>query len=319
MRPHQYYKNVLVFFGLFFSKNMLRMDLWLPIIVAFIILCLVSSLNYFINDLRDIERDKLHPEKKTRPLPSGKISIIEALLLAFFLFISVILLTFLIPINTTEIYFLNYTSDILEVANITIPSKTAFFLVLGGLFVTSQVYSLLLKKIVFADIIAISVNYVWRAIAGAVLINVSVSPWLIILCFTTAMLLSIAKRKGDLAVLGENAHLHKEVFQMYSSELLNQSLATIAAIELIAVFIYLVERHKYETVFIVLALPLFSFIIFRYLFLVSSDSATSRRAERIFLDKQIILAGTIIGILFFLAIYYPNFLDNLIGIPDPRL
>ena len=74
-RPHQYYKNFLVFFGLFFSRNLFRVDLWFPILMAFIILCLVSSLNYIINDFRDIEKDRHHPEKSHRPFPSGKISL----------------------------------------------------------------------------------------------------------------------------------------------------------------------------------------------------------------------------------------------------
>ncbi|MFX0085105.1 MAG: UbiA prenyltransferase family protein [Candidatus Hodarchaeota archaeon] len=309
LRPHQYYKNILVFFGLFFSANLFRFDLWIPNVLAFIALCLLSSLNYVINDFRDREKDRHHPEKCKRPLPSGKISTLQAIVIAFILLLLIIAIIIVLPLTI-------HTS---ESVNITIPSKTAFILVLGGLFITSQIYSLFLKKIVFADVITISVNYVWRAIAGAVLISVSVSPWLIILCFITAMMLSLAKRKGDLAILGENAKQHKQVFEMYSQELLDQSLATIVAIELLAIFIYLIERHEKETVFIVLALPLFTFVIFRFLFIASSNSIEGRRAELLFLDKQIMLVGILILFLFFLAIYYPNFLDDLIGIPDPNL
>jgi 4-hydroxybenzoate polyprenyltransferase len=309
LRPHQYYKNLLVFFGLFFSANLFRFDLWLPIVLAFIALCLLSSLNYVINDFRDREKDRHHPEKCKRPLPSGRISTLQAIIIAFLLVLLIIAIIIVLPL----------TIQTSESVSITIPSKTAFILVLGGLFITSQIYSLFLKEIVFADVITISVNYVWRAIAGAVLISVSVSPWLIILCFITAMMLSLAKRKGDLAVLGEKAKQHKQVFEMYTQELLDQSLATIVAIDLLAIFIYLIERHENETVFIVLALPLFTFIIFRFLYLASSNSVEGRRAELLFLDKQIMFIGLLIGFLFFLAIYYPNFLDDLIGIPDPNL
>lgn len=309
LRPHQYYKNILVFFGLFFSANLFRFDLWIPIFLAFIALCLLSSLNYVINDFRDREKDRHHPEKCKRPLPSGKISTFQAIVIAFILLLLIIAIMIVLPLTIHDS----------ESVNITIPSKTAFILVLGGLFITSQIYSLFLKKIVFADVITISVNYVWRAIAGAVLISVSVSPWLIILCFITAMMLSLAKRKGDLAVLGEKAKQHKQVFEMYSQELLDQSLATIVAIELLAIFIYLIERHEKETVFIVLSLPLFTFVIFRFLYIASSNRVEGRRAELLFLDKQIMFVGILILFLFFLAIYYPNFLDDLIGIPDPNL
>ncbi|MFX0122519.1 MAG: UbiA prenyltransferase family protein [Candidatus Hodarchaeota archaeon] len=320
LRPHQYYKNFLVFFGLFFSKNLFQIDLWFPIILAFLALCLTSSLNYLINDLRDREKDRFHPEKCKRPFPSGKISslfgIIIAISLVLFIFIILIILppSNVFPYETVKD---SVQEDFIKQGSISIPSKTAFILVLGGFFVTSQIYSLFLKKIVFADTIMISVNYVWRAIAGAVLINVYVSPWLIILCFITAMMLSLAKRKGDLVVLKEKASQHKQVFDGYSPELLDQSLATITAIELLAIFIYLVDRHPNETVFIVLALPLFTFAIFRYLFLVSSNSIVGRRAERLFFDKQLLLVGIAILLLFFIAIYYPNFLDDLLGIKDP--
>lgn len=308
-RPHQYYKNVLVFFGLFFSQNLFRLDLWIPIILAFVALCLVSSLNYILNDFRDREKDKHHPEKSHRPFPSGKISTSFAAVLMLVLMVIVVFIVIIIPIS--------YEGMDPQEAIVTIPSKTAFILVLMGLFVTSQLYSLLLKQIVFADIVTISVNYVWRAIAGAVLISVSVSPWLIILCFVTAMMLSLAKRKGDLSILGEDAVKHKKVFESYTIELLDQSLATITAIEILAIFIYLIEKHPKETVFIVVSLPVITFGIFRFLYLVSMNSIEGRKAEKLFFDKQILIAGALIVFLFFVAIYFPNLLDNFIGIPDP--
>ncbi|MFX1505537.1 MAG: UbiA prenyltransferase family protein [Promethearchaeota archaeon] len=315
LRPHQYYKNFLVFFGIFFSKNLFRIDLWLPIGLAFISLCLTSSFNYLINDFRDREKDRHHPEKCNRPFPSGAISTFHGIIIAVTLVTIILIILIILPPSFVFPY--GAPENLIEQGSISVPSKTAFILVLGGFFVTSQIYSLFLKRIVFADTIMISVNYVWRAIAGAVLINVFVSPWLIILCFTTAMMLSLAKRKGDFVVLQEKASQHKQVFEKYSPELLDQSLATITAVELLAIFIYLVDRHPNETVFIVLALPLFTFAIFRYLFLVSSNSVVGRRAERLFFDKQLLIVGFIILLLFFLAIYFPNFLDNLLGISDP--
>ncbi|UCG00454.1 MAG: UbiA prenyltransferase family protein [Candidatus Heimdallarchaeota archaeon] len=315
LRPHQYYKNFLVFFGLFFSRNLFKTELWFPIVLAFIVLCLTSSLNYLINDFRDREKDRHHPEKKNRPFPSGTISNFFGLLIALLLSLFIVIILIILP--PSPIISSGAYDEVIEQGSISNPSKAAFILVLGGFFITSQIYSLFLKRVVFADTIMISVNYVWRAIAGAVLINVYVSPWLIILCFITAMMLSLAKRKGDFSILKEKAIQHKQVFEKYTPELLDQSLATSAAIELLAVFIYLVDRHPNETVFIVLALPLFTFAIFRYLFLVSGNSIVGRRAERLFFDKQLLLVGITILLLFFIAIYYPNFLDNLLGIPDP--
>jgi 4-hydroxybenzoate polyprenyltransferase len=313
LRPHQYYKNVLVFFGIFFSGNLFRADLWIPIGLAFLALCIVSSISYLVNDFRDREKDRHHPEKANRPFPSGKVSSLQGLLSGVVLAIILSGVLIFIPQTTEEILLWPTTPN--QQATIVAESKIAFLLVLGALFITSQLYTLRLKEIVFADVITLSVNYVWRAMAGAVLISVSVSPWLIILCFITAMLLSLAKRKGDLGVLGESAQQHKQVFKLYTPELINQSLSTITAIELVAVFIYLIERHANETVFLVAALPLFSLGIFRFLFLVSSNSVVGRKAERLFFDKQILFTGLIIVALFGIAIYFPNLLDNLLGLP----
>ena len=320
LRPHQYYKNVLIFFGLFFSRNIFRIDTWIPILFGFIALCIISSLNYIINDFRDREKDKSHPEKKDRPFPSGTISIPMGIFLMILLLITAIVLVYFIPDTHTPIQLIPTLSeeDDYEPAQVTVDSKMAFILVLGALFFTSQIYSFFLREFVFLDVITISVNYVWRAVAGVVLISVTISPWLIILCFTSAMLLALAKRKGDMAMLGENAKEHKRVFRLYTEDLIDQSLATIIAVELLAIFIYLNERHPNETVFIILSLPLFTFILFRYLFLVSNKGEISRKAEKLFFDKQLIITGLIIVLLFFFAIYFPNFLDNLIGLPPDR-
>ena len=320
LRPHQYYKNVLIFFGLFFSRNIFRIDTWIPILIGFIVLCLISSLNYIVNDFRDREKDKSHPEKKYRPFPSGTVSIPMGLLLMILLLVSAIFLVIFIPETHDPILLFPRVSDEgdYESAQVTVDSKIAFILVLGALFITSQFYSFFLREYVFVDIITISVNYVWRAVAGVVLISVTISPWLITLCFTSAMLLALAKRKGDMAVLGKNAKEHKRVFELYTEGLIDQSLATIIAVELLAIFIYLNERHANETVFIILSLPLFTFILFRYLFLVSNKGEISRKAEKLFFDIQLISTGLIIVILFFFAIYFPNFLDNLIGLPPDR-
>ena len=320
LRPHQYYKNLLVFFGLFFSHNIFRIDTWIPVLIGFITLCLISSLNYILNDFRDREKDKSHPDKKYRPFPSGTISIPMGLLLMILLLVSEVFLVIIIPATHDPLFLypgLSEESDY-ESAQVTVDSKIAFILVLGALFITSQFYSFFLRDYVFVDIITISVNYVWRAVAGVVLISVTISPWLITLCFISAMLLALAKRKGDMAVLGKNAKQHKRVFELYTEDLIDQSLATIIAVELLAIFIYLNERHANETVFIILSLPLFTFALFRYLFLVSNKGEISRKAEKLFFDFPLISTGLIIIILFFFAIYFPNFLDNLIGLPPDR-
>ena len=99
LRPQQYYKNLLVFLGLIFSQKLFNYSLYFPLILGFITLCLISSTNYIINDLKDLEKDKTHPEKKTRPLAAGKIKPIEAKILAIITFVMSLGIALVLPVE----------------------------------------------------------------------------------------------------------------------------------------------------------------------------------------------------------------------------
>ncbi|MHA2367633.1 MAG: UbiA family prenyltransferase, partial [Candidatus Hodarchaeales archaeon] len=158
MRPHQYYKNVLIFIGIVFGEKVDQFDLYLPLMIGFCLLCFMSSTSYIINDIRDLEKDRVHPEKASRPLPSGLISPIAAYMFAFLLF--------LISLGGALVIDSIYL-------NRDIPT---FSLSLLAIFITSQTYNLALKDIAFADVSAIALNYVFRAISGCYLVAVAVSP-----------------------------------------------------------------------------------------------------------------------------------------------
>ncbi|MHA2364521.1 MAG: UbiA prenyltransferase family protein, partial [Candidatus Hodarchaeales archaeon] len=203
MRPQQWYKNFLIFLGIIFSANIFEIDLYLPLILGFIGLCTISSVNYIINDWRDIQLDKIHPEKKTRPLASGLVSKKEAAILVIALLFIVILTITFMPITNGN--------------------RSQYFLLLMIIFTTSQSYSLYFKDQPFYDVTFIALNYIWRAVVGVVIISVTLSPWLFILGFLFALFLALSKRKGDLFLLGEeDAKLHKPVFKIYSHTLLDQ-------------------------------------------------------------------------------------------------
>ena len=172
IRVHQWYKNLVVFLAIFFSGNFFDTNLIYLTIVAFFSLSFVSSAGYIINDLVDLKKDLLNPEKRTRPLASGKVKKPTAI------FISLLLLA-------VSIYMAH-----------TISIAVTYFIIL--LFISHQIYTFFLKNIIFADILSIATFFVIRAITGAFAIEVKVSPWLILCPFFLSLFLSIGKRQSEL-------------------------------------------------------------------------------------------------------------------------
>ncbi|MFX1338338.1 MAG: UbiA prenyltransferase family protein, partial [Promethearchaeota archaeon] len=221
LRVRQYYKNTLIFWGAFFSESLLDFSLYPILFLGFILLCCASSINYIINDIRDIEKDQRHPEKmKNRPLASGEISVTFALLL-------LILLTAIIGFSLLFII-----------------SNWNFAIMILLVIITGQLYNHVFKKYAFIDILCLSIIYLWRALAGCFLIDVFISPWLFLAIFEIALFLVIAKRKGDLMLLNslgeENAIAHKKSYDQYSIKLLEQFHVIIAGSLFITYSLYLI-------------------------------------------------------------------------------
>ncbi|MFW9880206.1 MAG: UbiA family prenyltransferase, partial [Candidatus Thorarchaeota archaeon] len=181
LRVRQYYKNLMIFVGIFFSRMMFEPSLYLDLIIGFILLCCASSFNYIINDLKDIEYDKSHPEKiRKKPLASGELSVYFAILLLVILTaISIFFLVFIIP-------------------------NFGLIVMILLIIITGQLYNHIFKNYAFVDILVLSTGYLWRALAGCVIIEQYVSAWLFLAIFEIALFLSIAKRKGDLLLLGKD-------------------------------------------------------------------------------------------------------------------
>lgn len=297
LRVRQYYKNVLVFFGAFFSESLLNFSLYSYLIVGFLTLCCTSSINYIINDLIDLEKDKLHPEKlKGRPLASGEIS-------KTFAFFLIILLAGIIGFSL--IWIANWN----------------FMIMLGLIIITGQVYNLFLKKYAFIDILCLSIIYLWRALAGCFLIEVFISPWLFLAIFEIALFLVIAKRKGDLMLLNtlgkDNAKAHKKSYDKYSINLLEQFHAIIAGSLFITYSLYLiihfnlfsvetVNLHEYLAI---LTIPLILYIIFRYMYLTSARPEIARNTEKAFLDKGMVIAGIFLLAILSYSFYFDEFVS----------
>ena len=291
LRVRQYYKNILIFVGIFFSQRLFEIDLYFNLLVGFILLCCTSSFNYIINDIGDIKKDRKHPEKmRKKPLASGELPMYFAVLLLLILGgIIISSLIFLIP----------YIGFI-----------TMIILIL----ITGQLYNHLLKKYAFIDIIILSTGYLWRALAGCAIIeDIFISAWLFLAIFEVALFLSIAKRKGDLELLGkEKAIEHKKVYDQYSIKLLDQFHIITAGALFMTYSLYLILKFKlfdpgsinpYQYV-VIFSIPLSLYIIMRYMYLTSSKPEIARSTEKAFLDKGIIIAGLILLTILFIAFYF---------------
>jgi len=299
LRIRQYYKNVLVFLALFFSELLLDFSLYPKIILGFIVLCCASSINYIINDIKDIEKDRAHAEKeKKKPLASGELS-------ASFAIILILILS-----GTIVISVLFFIQDIL------------FILTILLLIITGQLYNLLLKNYPFVDLIALSFGYIWRTLAGCVLIGFLISPWLFLAIFEVAMFLVIAKRRGDLFYLGKDkASEHKQVYNQYSQELLVQLHNMMATALFITYSLYLINKFNlnlfgtgtvniYEYI-VILSIPFALYIIMRFIYLTSAKPEIARHAEKIFFDKGILIAGAITFFILLYAFYFDNIIAFL--------
>ncbi|MFX0042342.1 MAG: UbiA family prenyltransferase [Candidatus Hodarchaeota archaeon] len=292
LRIRQYYKNVMIFVGIFFSERLFETSLYFPLIVGFILLCCASSFNYIINDIRDIKTDKKHPEKlKKKPLASGEIPIYLATLLLIALLVIIVLsLIFLIP-------------------------NLGFILTIVLIIITGQLYNHLFKNYAFIDILVLSTGYLWRALAGCAIIEEFVSAWLFLAIFEIAMFLSIAKRKGDLELLGKDKAVeHKKIYDQYSLKLLDQFHVIIAGSLFMTYSLYLIIKlnlgspvpgvpELYEYIAI-LTIPISLYILMRYMYLITAKPKIARNTEKAFLDKGIIIAALFLVAVLFFSFYF---------------
>ena len=274
LRVKQYYKNPLVFLPLIFAGLLFNENSILLTILAFISLCLISSTNYILNDILDKKKDKINPEKSQRPIASGKISLTTASVIAFIL--AIISLTLAILISTK------------------------LFIIILAIFFLTQLYSLYFKNEVFLDIIFISVNFILRAIAGAYVLNVRISPWLILCTFFLSLFLVVGKRKSEIALLKEKSKDYKPVLSLYSKEMIN-TLLLISTISLLISY----SLYSFLSIYphLIYTLPVSLYVILRYFYLIENNDIISRHTELFYKDIRLLL-GIIIWIILVILIMY---------------
>lgn len=248
LRPQQWIKNIFVFAGLLFGQKVGDLNAVLLSLAGFVLLCLISSTVYILNDIHDREEDKLHPRKCKRPLASGAVSVRTA----------ATLLAVLLVVGLGGSWRLNTEFGIVATA----------YLVLQGL------YTFAFKHMVILDVIAIGLGFVLRAISGAVLVDVAISPWLVHCTFTLCLFMGFSKRRCELNALescNESAHAHRKTLALYTPDLLNHMTTLTAGVAIVSFMLYSVDSRTvavFGTNYLLYTLPIVVYAVFRFALLV---------------------------------------------------
>lgn len=275
LKINHYVKNIAVLLPIFFSMNLTNITLLYKEMIMFVSFCLMSSCVYIFNDIVDIEKDKLHPEKSKRPIPSGRISKLQALFLFVFLFV----------LSIVSGWYLNVFCA---------ASLFAYFIL-------NVFYSLKLKDLVLIDVVCIAFGFILRVLAGCAAIWVEPSALIILLTFFMSMFFTFSKRKLELKLLKDTDYCRKSI-KNCSEELFNQFILINAILSIAFYFTYVLDEKTISragTPYLWISVIPFTLIFFRILYLMNNEVLNDDPMH--FIEKDI---PTIIFILTFFVILF---------------
>ncbi|GAC1384573.1 MAG: decaprenyl-phosphate phosphoribosyltransferase [Ktedonobacteraceae bacterium] len=283
MRPRQWTKNLALFVGLVFAQQLFSAASFERASLAFAAFCLASSFTYLLNDLLDLENDRQHPVKRKRPLAAGSLPISWAVTMMGILLVGCLSLTafvFAVPMQSQQDVFANFGG-----ANLVFTATIITYLLLMVL------YSLRLKHVVLLDVFIIASGFVLRILAGAVVIPVSISPWLYLVTILLSLFLALNKRRHELVILQDQASNHRQILKEYSLPMLDQMITIVTASTLMSYSLYTFQgptgNHR-----LMITIPLVLYGMFRYLYLVYMRMEGGSPDEVLLRDRHIL--GTVV-------------------------
>lgn len=264
IRPHQATKNLFLFTALLFTGHLLQIPLLLKVVIAFLLFTVTAGSVYLLNDLLDVESDRKHPKKCKRPIASGSLPI---------------------PVAWTAMVVLAVGSI---GAACVLTTDHRFGMALLGYFVLQVAYCLYLKHQVLLDVFTVAAGFVIRVVAGALVIKVHISPWLLLCSLQIALFLGFGKRRQELVLMGANAGQSRAILGEYSLSFLDQMINLVCAMTLVCYSVYSVESetahthpHLYATV------PMVIYGICRYLYLVYQKGEGGAPDEVLLKDRHL--------------------------------
>ncbi|AVR70608.1 decaprenyl-phosphate phosphoribosyltransferase [Pseudomonas aeruginosa] len=263
MRPRQWVKNAFVVAPLLFSGEFLQVDAVLHALAAFLLFCLASSATYIVNDLHDIERDRLHPKKAlTRPLASGLVSPLQAKYLLALLYLALLGGLLISP---------------------------PVIMVIGLYLLLNLAYTFFLKHQPVLDIFTIALGFVLRVYAGAVALAVPVSSWMFVTTLCLALYLAAVKRRQELA---RNGSQSREVLQHYSLALVDRYAEMSATGALLFYSLFVITSREE----LVVTIPLVLFGLFRYWYVVEAKEGGESPTDALLSDWQLLATVVLWGL-----------------------
>lgn len=280
LRPRQWTKNLLVFAGLIFSQSLHRPGLVGRVVLTFAIFCALSSSMYLVNDVLDAERDRAHPQKRDRPIASGRLRPGLAIAVALGL----------LALGVIGAFALSSRLGVVALAY-------------AGLLTA---YSAGLKHVVILDALMIAAGFVLRALAGVVVIAAEFSQWLLLCTILLALFLTFGKRRHELLLLEDGAADHRPILSEYSPQLLDQMIAVVTASTLMAYALYTVSPEtaaRLGTTQLPLTFPFVLYGIFRYLYLLYRRDLGGNPSEHLLTDRALLVdvalwAATVVALLY---------------------
>ena len=280
LRPRQWTKNVVVLAALVFARRIFEPVPFLQALAAFGAFCAASGAVYLVNDILDVEQDRLHPRKRRRPIAAGDLPIRLAWALAGALAAGTLAFAFLVR-----------------------PTLAAVIL---AYIAVQLAYSLFLKHQVILDVFTIAAGFVLRAAAGAVAIGVPVSPWLYVCTILLALFQALAKRRAEIMLLAESAGSHRRILEEYSATLLEEMIAVVTSSTVMAYSLYtfsaenLPRNHS-----MMLTIPFVLYGIFRYLYLVYRKDEGGSPEQLLLTDLPLLACIVLWGLASIAILYFP--------------
>jgi 4-hydroxybenzoate polyprenyltransferase len=279
LRPQQWLKNLFVFGGLVFAQRLFTPSVW-PALGAFAIFCGLSGAVYLLNDVADREKDRLHPDKRHRPIAAGQLTPAVAIGAAVVL--------------------------IAGGLGLGLALSPRFALAALAYVVLLVAYSVWLKHVVIVDVLVVASGFVLRAVAGALAIDVAISGWLLICTILLALFLALGKRRHEVLTLGEAAARHRPILAEYSPSFLDQMIAVVTASTVTAYALYTMSPEtvaKFHTHLLPATLPFVLYGIFRYLYLLYHRRIGGNPSEIVVRDRALLI-NSLLWMLSVLVIIY---------------
>lgn len=269
-----WYKNLLILLAPFFGGKVLHPVYYPGLLLGFLALSATSSACYVINDVKDAAQDAYHPRKKHRPLASGEMSRASALIFSITLLGFSLIVSYLVSIP--------------------------FLLLCTFLFLNSITYTFFLRDIAWLDLLSISLNYIIRSLAGGEIVNVYISPWLLISVFYVSMLFALSKRREELTALNKPEH-HRKSFKHYDVALIDQAITIFSTLIIISYSLY-TFHSPYADGLLPFTIPIITLIVLQFVS-VSKKTGEAGIIRRLLSSKIIVTSLLIWLVIMFYLIY----------------